>query len=202
MHRYVNETVHGVTITALVVAGGRSRRMGRDKATLVFEGEPLWSRQFRILHEIKPQALWLSAQTRPDWSPAGVEVITDKAPSRGPLSGLGAALDRLLTTHLLVLAVDLPRMTAEHLRKLCALARPGCGVVPRNGDYFEPLCAVYPVEARGDARLALAGKDVSMQAFVRNLLGQSRMKLYPVPANESSLYCNVNTPEDLAAAGI
>jgi molybdopterin-guanine dinucleotide biosynthesis protein A len=131
-----------------------------------------------------------------------MEVVTDEAPSRGPLSGLAAALDRLQTTHLLVLAVDLPLMTAEHLRKLRALARPGCGVVPRNGDFFEPLCAVYPIEARGEARLALAGKDVSMQEFVRNLLGQSRMELYLVSANERSLYRNVNTPEDLAAAGL
>src|SRR5690348_9466457 len=126
-----------MNLTTMLMTGGESRRMGFDKATLTTCGEPLWQRQLRILAELEPVAVWVSARSRPTWCPAGVEVILDEPPSRGPLSGLGAALNRLKTSHLLVLAVDLPNVSTEHLQKLCSRVRPGCAVIPAKADYFE-----------------------------------------------------------------
>jgi molybdopterin-guanine dinucleotide biosynthesis protein A len=186
-----------MNITALLLAGGRSRRMGADKVTLLFKGEPLWARQLRSLRELQPKALWLSARVRPEWIPPEVEFVSDEPPSRGPLSGITATLQRLPTSHLLVLAVDLPHMTPEHLRKLCALARPGCGVIPRRGELFEPLCALYPVEAISAAQAALASDDVSLQHFGKVLLEHNQLQIYPLSPAEESLYRNINTPADL-----
>src|SRR5579864_2470571 len=112
------------TLTAVLFVGGLSRRMGIDKATLEFAGEPLWARQLRQLRELKPDTLWISARSRPPWCPPEIEVILDDPPSRGPLSGLDAALRRLQTSHLLALAIDLPRINVELLRKLWCLAQP------------------------------------------------------------------------------
>jgi molybdopterin-guanine dinucleotide biosynthesis protein A len=123
--------------------------------------------------------------------------VLDEAPSRGPLSGVAAALGRLRTSHLLVLAVDLPRMTAEHLRKLAGLTGPGSGVIPRTGDFFEPLCAFYPAEAAEAARDALAGEDVSLQPFVARLVRENRARPYEVSESEKRLHQNANTPADL-----
>src|SRR5204862_64335 len=81
----------------------------------------------------------------------------------GPLSGLTAGLERLRTSHLLVLAIDLPNVSVGYLRKLCGLACRGRGVIPVNGDRYEPLCAVYPRRAAAAAREALASGDVSLQ---------------------------------------
>jgi molybdopterin-guanine dinucleotide biosynthesis protein A len=156
---------HPMKPSVLLLAGGRSRRMGVDKAILPISGEPLWQRQLRVLSDLRPDAVWVSARTVPPWCPPEIEVVPDKPPSRGPMSGLVAGLRRLQTSHLLVLAIDLPQMTAEHLRKLWALARPGIGVIPFHGDYFEPLCAIYPVEAMVAAETALSSGDVSLQHF-------------------------------------
>lgn len=189
------------TLSAILLAGGRSRRMGVDKATVLIAGEPLWRRQLRVLKEMGPKALWVSARTALPWCPPEICVVADKPPSRGPLSGVAAGLRRLETTHLLVLAIDLPRITTEHLRKLLGLARLGVGVIPVHGDYFEPLGAVYPAEALAEAEESLNSNDGSLQHFAQNLVNGSQAQVYDLNAAERALYLNMNTPSDLPAGG-
>src|SRR6266851_3658974 len=143
-----------MTLTALLLTGGLSSRMGRDKAVLQVDGEPLWCRQIALLRELQPEALWVSARTRPAWVPPNIEVVLDHPPSRGPLSGITAALVRMESTHLLALAIDLPCMTREHLLKLVGCIQPECGVIPRHHDHLEPLAAIYPKEAAALAQNA------------------------------------------------
>jgi len=176
--------------------------MGTDKATLVIDGELFWQRQINRLHELNPQTIWISARQRPSWCPPNIEIVADESPSRGPLSGLSAALDRLQTSHLLALAIDLPRMTAEQLRKICALAEPGRGVIPLNGENFEPLCAIYPIEAAAVARAALAGGELSLQRLARTLVQENLALAYPLSEREKELFHNVNTPADLLRTGL
>src|SRR5437868_1710194 len=111
-----------MNLSALLLAGGESRRMGRDKASLEFRGEPLWQRQIRTLEALKPLEILVSARTQPDWLPAGRFFVPDEPPSRGPLSGLAAGLSVMRGTHLLVLGVDMPLMTEACLRALRAAA--------------------------------------------------------------------------------
>ena len=184
-------------LTAVLFTGGSSRRMGADKAGLIFAGEPLWSKQLRLLRELRPDALWISARSRPAWCPPEIEVVLDAPPSRGPLSGLSAALSRLQTSHLLVLAVDLPQMTSAHLRQLWSLAKPRCGVLPMAGDFFEPLCAIYPAAAASAAKDALTSDDLSLHSLAQTLVRQKHAQIYPLSESERLVYHNVNTPDDL-----
>jgi molybdenum cofactor guanylyltransferase len=188
------------TLTAVLFAGGKSRRMGADKATLAFNGEPLWSWQLKKLREMRPRMIAISARAKPNWCPPDVESILDSPPSRGPLSGIAAVLEKLRTTHLLALAVDLPRMTVAHLQTLWSFARPGVAVMPRNGTYFEPLCAIYPVEALAEVRNLLSAMDFSLQSLARILSEQGRATIHPVTGEEIPLYRNVNAPADLQCA--
>jgi len=189
-----------MTFTALLLTGGMSRRMGADKATLVWQGEPLWMRQARVLRELHPTALKISARVTPDWCPPDFEAVLDHPPSRGPLSGLAAALEGMRTSHLLALAIDLPQMTTNHLRELVELAGPGCGVVPEIDGRLEPLCAIYPMEAAAAAAQATAGEDVSLQSYCRALIDSGRTRIRPVRDDDRRLYSNFNTPEDLRLA--
>lgn len=181
-----------MTLTAMLLVGGQSRRMGSDKATLTIDGQRLWQRQLGVLREVAPETLWISARARPDWCPQDMEVILDEAPSRGPLSGIAAALARLRTSHLLALAIDMPQMTAAHIRKLWSCARPGCGVVPVNEDWFEPLCAVYPAEASEVGQGALSHGRLSLQNLARKLCEANRITRYEIPVAEKNLYLNLN----------
>jgi molybdopterin-guanine dinucleotide biosynthesis protein A len=185
-----------MTFTALLLAGGESRRMGRDKAAVVFGDEPLWRRQLRILRDLGPEKVFVSARTESSWLPPGTELLLDEPPSRGPLSGLTKALVQMQTSHLLVLAVDMPFVTREHLRLLCSLAEPGCGVVPIIGERTEPLAAIYPAEAAGDFAAALAGTDFSLQRIIRKLAADEKVCLYAIPVKDEHLYRSLNEPSD------
>lgn len=186
-----------MTLTALLLAGGESRRMGRDKATIEFDGQPLWARQIETLRSLGPQGILVSARTKPAWLPADAELLLDDPPSRGPLSGLTKALAAMRTTHLVALAVDMPFMTNEELGKICSLAHIGCGVVPMIDDRAEPLTAVYPAETLPYFASALAGTDFSLQGLVRKLAGDKKVRLYAVPVENEHLYRSTNEPGEL-----
>jgi len=185
-----------MTFAALLLAGGESRRMGRDKATLEFGGRPLWERQLETLRALGPEKIFVSARTAPAWLPNDARLILDDPPSRGPLSGLAKALDEIETTHLVVLAVDMPLMTAGELRELLELATPNCGVVPVVAERAEPLAAVYPANAAPVFKAALAGRDFSLQGVVRRLGEAGKAKLWSVPEPKVGLYRSLNTPSD------
>ncbi|PYK66977.1 MAG: hypothetical protein DME45_11275, partial [Verrucomicrobia bacterium] len=70
------------------------RRLGQDKATLVFHGKSLWEIQLDLLRKLRPREIFLSARSDPVWRPADVHFVPDQAPSRGPLGGLAATLSR------------------------------------------------------------------------------------------------------------
>jgi molybdopterin-guanine dinucleotide biosynthesis protein A len=186
-----------MTFSAVLLAGGESRRMGRDKAALVFRDEPLWRRQLRVLRDLGPEKVFVSARTESSWLPEGTELLLDEPPSRGPLSGLTRALAQMQTSHLLVLAVDMPFVTRDQLQFLCSQATDGCGVVPVIGERAEPLAAVYPREAAAEFVAALAGNDFSLQRLIRQLVATGRMRTFPVPVEEEHLYFSLNEPGDI-----
>ena len=186
-----------MSFSAALLAGGKSRRMGHDKATILFRERPLWQHQLDILRSLQPSELFVSARTDPPWRPADVEFVPDQQPSRGPLSGIAAVLSRIATDHALVLAVDVPFVTVEYLRDLCAKIEAGCGVVPMIGTRAEPLLAIYPREADIDFQNALAGNDFALQSLVRRLLDVGKLRPVAVRADETSLFRNLNEPEDL-----
>jgi molybdenum cofactor guanylyltransferase len=186
----------GTTFSAVLLAGGEGRRMGRDKATIQFEGEPLWQRQLALLRGLSPQQLFVSARTKPAWLPGDAELLLDDLPSRGPLSGLTKALTAMRTTHLVAVAVDMPFMTAGELGKVVARATENRGVVAVIGGRAEPLAAVYPAEATADFTAALAGDDFSLQQLLRKLAAEDKIALLPVAKEAGHLYRSVNQPGD------
>jgi molybdopterin-guanine dinucleotide biosynthesis protein A len=159
-----------MNFSAVLLAGGESRRMGRDKATVEWRGRPLWECQLEKLRALRPEKLFLSARSDVPWRPTDVELIPDAPPSHGPLSGLAAAIDTIETDFLLVLAIDMPFMTTEHLRHLSNLAANGMGIVSMIDGVAEPLAAIYPKNAGPFFHRRLQGDDFSMQPIVNELI--------------------------------
>ena len=186
--------------SGVVLAGGKSARMGRDKAALPVAGETLLARQLRRLGGAGCEESLVSVartDAPPPPLPPGVRVIGDRFPDAGPLAGLEAALALARHELLLALAVDLPAMTDGFLRTLLAGAGPGCGVVPVIGDRFEPLVAVYPRRAHAEAELRLQRGELALQPFVRAGIAAGWLRPYPVDAEAARLFANWNRPEDL-----
>lgn len=184
-------------ISAVLIAGGQSRRMATDKATLLFRGKPLWQLQLELLRKLKPAEIFVSARTNPVWRPADVEFVADEPPSRGPLSGLAASLATMRSTHLLALAIDMPLMTEEYLNFLCGQIQPRCGVIAKIDERYEPLATIYPHEALANVQSALSGEDFSLQTLTRRLVADGKLQVVFVASQERKLFVNMNEPADL-----
>jgi len=187
--------------SAVLLAGGKSSRMGFDKAAAVDRGQVLWRRQVETLQAIQPHELFISGKAGGPYAGQGFEVIADLHPERGPLGGLEAAISRMRTPLLCVLAVDLPWMTAAFLAALLEVAaQNGRGVVPRNGEAFEPLAAVYPRAMLGLIAEQMEGPDYSMRRLIRRALDLDLVIPYPLAKEDRGLFGNVNSPADLTGS--
>ena len=184
---------------AVLLAGGRSRRMGRDKALLPLpDGRLLWQRQLAVLEALRPAELFISGPDRTGF-PASVIRLDDQTPGLGPLGGIMAALKAMRSPRLVVLAIDLPMMSSDFLSGL--LEEDGRGAIPQmDAGFFEPLAAVYPQSALAVAERQIHGADLSMQSFVRCLVEIGDVSARPVKNAERLLFANWNRPEDVAAS--
>ena len=200
---------------AVLLAGGKSSRMGRDKSALPVNGEPLWQHQLAILHATDPAQLFISGKSDGPYADCGVEILADEFPGCGPLGGIATALRRCTSDLLLVLAVDMPAMTAGFLRTLLEQShRTALGIVPSVADdvrrqartsaamnarelHPEPLAAVYLRAALAVADECLRTGERKLETFIRELEAQGLATIRPVEAGETALFTNWNTPDDV-----
>src|SRR5260370_33148026 len=186
-----------MNLSAVLLAGGESRRMGTDKATALFRRKPLWQVQLNLLRELRPAEIFLSARSDPDWRPADVKFVADEPPSRGPLSGGAESLGRIVTKHLLALAIDMPFMSENYLRFLCDQIEPRRGVLPMICGRAEPLAGIYPEGAHVDLAAGLSGPDFSLQTVTQRLVDAGKLQLVSVKKEDQYFFRNINEPADL-----
>ena len=183
-------------LAALLLAGGASVRMGRQKASLDFGGTPLWRHQLDTLMKLEPDELYISGSPALDLPSGPWKILYDEQPGLGPLSGLTTALHASTATQLVVLAVDLPNVTPEFLQLLLAQADPDGGIVPELDAFYQGTVAVYPRRLLPACEQILGSHDRSFQRLVRQGLVEKSLKVYPVGEAERPLFLNLNTPED------
>lgn len=181
----------------LLLAGGRSRRMGRDKAGLDWHGHPLGEHQATTLAATGAWPLLLSCRPDQSWIPAGFTRIEDQA-EQGALGAFVGALASTETPVVTVLAVDLPLATAALLQKLTGTAREAGGsVVPVHDGVYEPFAAAWHRSALPALQTALTAGH-SLQSVCAALQAASLLRPYRLSVDETKLLANLNTPEDLA----
>ena len=183
-------------LTVAILAGGESRRMGTDKAALLFGGVPLLERAARTALAAGLPVL-VVGRPRPDgWGTPGVDFAPDDAPGRGPLGGLGTALGRAPGA-VLALACDLPLLTPEALGWLRDQAASGMGehgLAVVNGGRWEPLFSVY-----APACLPLIGARLAAgRLSLHGLIESGGFAPVDAPAWVTAQLVNINTPEELA----
>jgi molybdopterin-guanine dinucleotide biosynthesis protein A len=182
-------------VSGVVLAAGRSTRMGRDKARLEIGGEPLWRRQRDVLTCAGVAEIFLSARPDQSWvrDAAGFAgVLHDALPGCGPMVGITAALERTSNPLLAVIAVDLPAMPRAWFESLLAASADGRGVVGRRGSFFEPLAAIYPRAAMWLAWESLARAEYSLQRLIANAVEKGLMSVRDITAEEEPYFANWN----------
>jgi molybdenum cofactor guanylyltransferase len=183
-------------VTAFVLAGGQSIRMGADKAFLEVGGRSLLSRALGLARTVIGQVKIVGD---PDKFRKFGEVITDHYHDHGPLAGIHAALSNSESDWNLILAVDLPFLTGEFLRYLISQAHSSGAVVtaPQTGAHFHPLCSVYRKEFGVFAERSLkAGKNKIDSLFSGVSLRTIGDEELARECFEPAIFRNVNTPEE------
>ena len=188
-----------MTFSAVILAGGKSSRMGRDKAWLEFDGRALIARQVELLRQLPLSEVFISASAEGDFAQFGCPLVRDSFPGQGPLAGIEAAMRVMSSPLLLVMAVDMPRMTATTLRWLLKNAVPENGVVPRLGGQLEPLAAIYPNATHGLLREVLQAGQNAAHEFARHCAASGWVRFLDVSPERGGEFANCNTPAQWAA---
>jgi molybdenum cofactor guanylyltransferase len=187
-------------VAAAVLAGGASRRMGRDKATMAVGGVELAARVLAAAARVAHPVVLVAPEGHPARRLAA-RAVAD--PGLGPLAAVAAALDALDAGHVLVLAADHPGLRVELLAHLAGLAGRGEAVACRRGSRLEPLVAVYqqaPALAAARARLADPAGDRSLLGLLAGLrtVVVEEPEWRPLDPDGRS-FVDLDDPADLAA---
>ncbi len=211
-----------MTFTAVILAGGRSSRMGRDKAFLTFQGKPLIEHALQLVRDAGADEVLISGRPEQDFSAYNCPGLLDLKPDCGPLGGIERGLHAATHPMVLLLAVDLPHMTGDCLRWLTSATvgtdtfprvpdfrdengdvdkrvptGSGTGAVPTHDGQLEPLVACYLKAAHEIVIAMLREKQFAAREFAARCTREGLARTLEVPVEHTPCFRNWNSPEDL-----
>src|ERR671923_2138423 len=189
-----------VSVTGVILAGGKSRRMGRDKAFLPFGNGLLIGRVIEVVQRVTADVI-LITNTPEQYQRFGLPMFADVIAEAGSLGGIYTGLVSTKTPYSLCLACDMPFVKPAFLRFLCETAAEADVVIPRNAEDFQPLCAVYSQVCREPIRQKIEASRLKITGFfdqvrVRIIEGELLARYDP----HDIMFFNANTPEEYEQA--
>lgn len=180
----------------VVLAGGQSSRMGRDKALLPFQGKPLIAHAIEILRPHVDELLVIGDPGK--YGGFGPLALADDAPGLGPLGGILTALRYAWHDRLIILACDMPNVTASFIEQLMARYEDGFDAVVAQCDgHLEPLAAAYHRRCKTVVAAQLAAGSLKLSAAIERM---HTRYVQVCPGEEGwpvDLFRNINAPSDL-----
>lgn len=188
--------------TGVLLAGGRSRRFGSNKALARLGDGQLIERPARILAELFEHRL-LVTNTPELYEFLHWPMTPDLTPGGGPLAGIEAALSRAATPYLFVAACDMPDLDRALITHLCTLAPGHDAVIPMTSRGLEPLHGVYAKSALPIISATLAAGNRKLQTVLATLKVRTvdEAEMLAVSSTALQSFSNINTVNDLPATG-
>jgi len=186
-------------IAVLILAGGKSSRMGQDKALVLYQGIPMLQRVYQVAAACSQQVYVLTPwrERYQHILPRNCQYLSETHPGEGAMLGLKQGLTEITNHWVLLLACDLPLLNVEIIQNWIAQLEqvpPSImAVVPKQSDYWEPMCAFYRPQIRDNLANFLQKGDRSFQTWLNSI----PVKPLPVDSLVSSMLHNCNTPWDL-----
>ncbi|MBJ7880411.1 molybdenum cofactor guanylyltransferase [Gelidibacter salicanalis] len=182
-----------VNITGIILAGGKSSRMGMDKGFILWEGKPFVN---HIIDALKPLAKdILIVSDHPQYDTLGYKRIKDILPEAGPLAGLYSGLSASKTELNVVLSCDVPLITSELLRALLlSYNKENDAVVCKVNDKLMPLVAIYTKKCEVMCLELLQQDERRMMQLIKKLNQVQFLSLNEFEANQVK---NINSPTEL-----
>jgi len=186
-------------VTVFVLAGGQSKRMGRDKALLPLGGQTLLERALALAHRIGPRVAVLGPREK--YAVTGERIIEDEFSDCGPLAGIHAALGASGTDLNLILSVDMPFVPLEFFTYLLdrARSRPAVQVVvPRIGGIVQGTCVAchhsFRSVCESRLKLGLCKVEDAIKLASPEYVEEEEIRARGISPD---VFRNLNTPEDL-----
>jgi molybdopterin-guanine dinucleotide biosynthesis protein A len=188
-------------VTAFILAGGKSTRMGEDKAFVTLNGRTLLARALELAHTVSPDVRIVGDPAK--FSPFA-PVVEDVFRNCGPLGGIHAALRASPTDLNLILAVDVPFVSPALLQYLIMCANTSAAAiatVPRTNGGWQPLCAIYRRQFADAAEQALRAGRYKIDALFAAAQTQAiEGDKIEAAGFSPKMFRNLNTQEELEAA--
>lgn len=182
-----------VALSAIVLAGGKSSRMGRDKALIEINGVPLLKRTCDAAKHCTDLVYVVTSwRDRYEAIVPDVQWIEESSP-RSPIIAFSEALEQVSTDWMLLLACDLPRLQGEILKQWIAQLAETPIIVPRRNQRWEPLCGFYRRDCLPRLQQYLAKGQRSFQHWLDSETVQELV------VNDRQILFNCNSPDDLKA---
>jgi molybdopterin-guanine dinucleotide biosynthesis protein A len=179
--------------SAWVLTGGRSSRMGRDKALIDINGRPL---ALRVAEEAGRFCDSVSLVGDPAlYGMLGLRVVPDTFPGQGPLAGIEAALGASGVDWNLIVACDMPALGSAAIERLFEL-NADCALPQYEDGRVEPLCAVYHRRCHAPVRAALESGVRKVTDALRRLEADGFAVRY-LPVSSAEPFANLNTPREV-----
>jgi len=188
-----------VSVSAAIMAGGKSKRMGQDKAWIELDGEPLIKRVADVLGELADEVIVVANDPR--YESLGLRVVRDRWPQGGALGGIATGIGAATHHAVLVAACDMPFLSVDVWRVLLGHAGEADVVIPKIGGEYETMHALYTKACVPQMARAIAENRLRVISFfdqVRVLAVEEPELRAADPTLRS--FTNVNTPEELASA--
>jgi molybdopterin-guanine dinucleotide biosynthesis protein A len=188
---------------AAVLAGGSAERLGLNKALVDIAGCRVIDRILDILQEIfaSPAIVVQRDSDLENFARPGIEIFRDLLPGKGPLGGIYTALESSAEPYVFVMACDMPYPCRLLILHMLSLVRGREALVPRRGEYIEPLFAVYSKEIRKRIKARLERNDLKIHDLLAELdvlyLDEEEIARFDP---EFRSFLNINTPSDLKKA--
>lgn len=188
-----------MSVSAAIMAGGKSTRMGQDKAWIELDGEPLIKRVADVLAQVADEVIIVANDPR--YAALGLQVVPDRFPDGGALGGIATGVASSSFDRVLVAACDMPFLSVEVWRVLLDHRYDGDVVIPKIGNELETLHALY-------ARTCVAAMERALSAGKMRVISFfDEVRVHTIDERELRVadptlrsFTNVNTPEELASA--
>ncbi|MHA7059818.1 molybdenum cofactor guanylyltransferase [Aquimarina sp. M1] len=178
-------------ITGIILAGGKSSRMGQDKGLKLHNGQPFIQHVITAMQTSTDKILIITGST--DYEMFGYPCIPDSIPDQGPVGGIYTGLKHTDTAHNLILSCDVPFVTTAVLNNLIAEYESGYDVIAYEQ---VPLVALYNKSVQSNFLESIEKKRLSL----RKTLSTLTVKSIPIKKNIKHYIKNINTPQQYKEA--
>jgi molybdopterin-guanine dinucleotide biosynthesis protein A len=182
-------------VSAAILVGGLSKRLGQDKVLLEFDGQPLIYRSVTLLTSLFENVLVIGHH-RPEFHDLGIRVIEDIVPEKGALGGLYTAVESSPTPAVFVVAADMPFVTQPLIEEVLQFQGQADAVIPRGPRGFEPLCALYSKSCAVPMKDAIDGGTFKIMAALEGL--NIITPEITVAEGDQNPFANINYPQDIS----